>query len=717
MRGNPIISIPSWIPEKEIIISLDISHDEEIAKKCVAIDSFNLEFPPPAIVKSGGNAIKNFLKQIVEQNKDYLFEAKLLIVGEPGAGKTTLSRKLVNPKCDLPDDDDTTRGIEVSQIYFPIIPDKYQKIIDKNLLRNKIFRVNIWDFGGQEIYKSTHRFFLSKRSLYMLVADNRKENDDLNYWLHIIHVLGGDSPLILLHNEKQKRKRDFDIDSMRNIYHSISDVVSVDFSDKDDYRLNGLNDILKHQISSLPHIGDPVPAKWTVIRDAIEKEKLNTISLHDYLILCSKHGISETKDALLLSQYFHDIGVFLHFQDDPLLNKIIFLKPNWATNAVYRVLDHILLDEQKGRFRKNDMPTIWCDHEYELVRNELMHLMKKFFLIYEIEGIDTYIVPEKLPPSVPEYHLGSINLLRLQYAYNIFMPKGIISQFIVRMHQYIKNHDLIWRRGCIIERDGATAEVIERYDLRIISIKISGSNTRDFMTIIAEQIDIINNQYNKIIVDKLIPCNCPECINSENPYNFKYSDIRRRIEKRRYLKECENSFEAIDVRTLINDVFAESNRINAAAHFGNNTNIFISFAHEDRDYLIRLQKHIQVLVNEGVLIDSWDDSRIRAGMIWKDEIELALNKSKIAILLISTDFLASDFIVNNELPLLLKRAERDGITILPLIVNHCRYQYSLLSDYQAANEIETPLSDLSESEREKVYLSVVDRVGELILRK
>jgi hypothetical protein len=104
------------------------------------------------------------------------------------------------------------------------------------------------------------------------------------------------------------------------------------------------------------------------------------------------------------------------------------------------------------------------------------------------------------------------------------------------------------------------------------------------------------------------------------------------------------------------------------------------------------------------LIDLWVDTKIKSGDQWKKEIENALKESSIAILLISADFMASDFIIDNELPPLLSRAEVDGTTILPVIVSPCRFSREpTLSRFQAANSPSEPLSSLTEDEKEKIY--------------
>ena len=355
-----------------------------------------LQSPPVEIVAQGKAAIRNYFRQLKEQEEDYLFEAKMLIVGEPGAGKTSMAWKMENSDCHLPKEEETTKGIDVRQYYFPLRKEDFPAFKYPGKLENRKFRVNLWDFGGQEIYKATHRFFLSKRSLYSLVADSRSEDTNFNYWLHIVEMFGGDSPLLIVLNEKHQRKRNIDIPAVKKRFTNISEVIDVNFAEKDNTRLDKLKKAVKYYISGLPHIGSPVPAKWTVIREKLEEDKRNTITLQDYMTICKKNSITKPKDALVLSQYFHDIGVFLHFQDDELLKNKIFLKPNWATGAVYKILDHELLNQRNGRFDKEDANVIWKEEEYMFIRAELLKLMQKFFLTYEIENSGQYIVPALL---------------------------------------------------------------------------------------------------------------------------------------------------------------------------------------------------------------------------------------------------------------------------------------------------------------------------------
>jgi hypothetical protein len=117
----------------------------------------------------------------------------------------------------------------------------------------------------------------------------------------------------------------------------------------------------------------------------------------------------------------------------------------------------------------------------------------------------------------------------------------------------------------------------------------------------------------------------------------------------------------------------------------------------------------------GVSVNLWDDTQIKAGMKWHDEIERALLSAKVAVLLVSTDFLNSDFISNEEVPALLKASEEDGATILPLILKPSLYtNYPSLKDYQSVNDPSKPLSKLSEAEQDEVLVSMAKRIMELM---
>ena len=146
---------------------------------------------------------------------------------------------------------------------------------------------------------------------------------------------------------------------------------------------------------------------------------------------------------------------------------------------------------------------------------------------------------------------------------------------------------------------------------------------------------------------------------------------------------------------------------------GSRTQIFVSYSHADGDWLKRLQVHLKPLERAGS-IEWWDDTKILPGMVWRDEIEKALAAAQIGVLLVSADFVASDFIANHELPNLLAAAQDEGLTILSLIVGPSRFKrMPELSRFQAVNDPDRPFIGLSKAEQEADLLKLANRIEDL----
>lgn len=145
-----------------------------------------------------------------------------------------------------------------------------------------------------------------------------------------------------------------------------------------------------------------------------------------------------------------------------------------------------------------------------------------------------------------------------------------------------------------------------------------------------------------------------------------------------------------------------------------NSEVFISYSHKDKEWLDRLRVHLRPLEREHS-INIWDDTKINPGSNWREEIRNALSNVKIAILLVSADFLASDFIANNELPSLLEAAEQKGAIIISIIISPSRFTHiEKLSQFQAINDPAKPLIELSKVEQESILVKVSERIEEIL---
>jgi hypothetical protein len=140
---------------------------------------------------------------------------------------------------------------------------------------------------------------------------------------------------------------------------------------------------------------------------------------------------------------------------------------------------------------------------------------------------------------------------------------------------------------------------------------------------------------------------------------------------------------------------------------------FISYSHKDKRQFGEFKTMLAPAIRNGV-VDIWDDTKIVPGAKWKEDIEAALRSARIAILLVSANFLESEFIAKNELPPLLKAAQDEGVTIFWIYLSSCLYQQTEIAAYQAAHDTGRPLDSLKRSERLAVISETCARLLRLV---
>ncbi|GHO91703.1 hypothetical protein KSF_017510 [Reticulibacter mediterranei] len=145
----------------------------------------------------------------------------------------------------------------------------------------------------------------------------------------------------------------------------------------------------------------------------------------------------------------------------------------------------------------------------------------------------------------------------------------------------------------------------------------------------------------------------------------------------------------------------------------NRTTVFISYSHENQEELNRLLLHLRATKLNNNTVKWWDDTQIKPGALWDEEIKKAMASAYVAILLVSIDYLASEFILKHELPSLLTAAEDDGVIILPVILGPCNFKYTELARFQAVNNPSIPLSKMNKHEADEVWNKVVEILHEM----
>ncbi len=245
---------------------------------------------PLEINSKGLEAIKKYLAEL-KKGETPLNQVKILLVGDGAAGKTSLVKRLLGEAFDQ--HEDTTHGISIRGWE-----------VDAG---GQPIKVNIWDFGGQEIMHATHQFFLSKRSLYVLVLDGRKD-ERAEYWLRHIESFGGDSSVLIVLN-KHDANPSFDLNRpfLLGKYPVIRSFHRT--SCADGYGIDRFREALLKSLAQVPMIAIRWPKTWFAVKQRIEQMGRPYISCEEYGGLCAEAGLAGDENRETLVDFLHDLGV------------------------------------------------------------------------------------------------------------------------------------------------------------------------------------------------------------------------------------------------------------------------------------------------------------------------------------------------------------------------------------------------------------------------
>ena len=518
------------------------------------------KLPPEIRRRSSQEIIRYILEMQSAAPKRYFNETKMVVVGQGSVGKSCLINRLIHG---VYENQHSTEGIAIEPWDFPA---SYA-----GLDTQENYRLNVWDFGGQEIYHATHQFFLTHRTLYVLMWDALTEDEygRRDYWMRTIRSFAGDSPVIIAVN-----KCDKDLGRYPQAEYAFLDkypqILNRDcvfyISCRDNIGIDELRDYILSEAVKMPLMKTEWLEKWLNVRNDLEtlSERENYIHYDEYLKICEKRGVRDEQEAQMLVKYLHDLGVIIHYHDDELLCGIVILSPEWGTDAVYKVLDQQqrTLKGRNGILYYEDFPKVWSDGKRYPRRMYpyLLKLMEKFQLAFPVNSQDkTYLVAELLSenPMPHDWSSEGAEPLAFRYEYD-FMPAGIMTRLIVSIHQYLENIDNVqqcWRKGAYLTYGTAHAKLVlyDGIEQKYLDIRVIGESPRDrskLLAIIREHVKGINNRFQKIEIIEQVPCRC----SSGCRHFFKYNSLLTAESMGRNEVECPESLQRVPIAILLDGV-------------------------------------------------------------------------------------------------------------------------------------------------------------------
>jgi small GTP-binding protein len=443
---------------------------------------------PPEVLELADDpaAIAQYVAGVHAQPRR-LDEAKLLVVGEGSVGKTSLIRRLTGSG--FAPHEPKTEGIEVSEMTVDVGEAPVQ--------------LNIWDFGGQEIMHATHQFFLTKRSLYVLVVDARQseQQNRVEYWLKLIHSFSDGSPVIIVANKSEPLILDMDVRGLKAKYTNIVDIVPV--SCKVRAGLDEVQALLAASVERMDHVRDVLPASYFDVKRELERLDVNYLSYEDYQSICRRHGVDAPTSQEVLVGFLHDLGTVLCFREDRRLSNTNILNPEWVTGGVYLILNAHLAAQRKGLLKWADIEAILDTGDYPPGRRTfIVDMMQRFELCYELDG--TFLVPDLLTKEEPD--TGSWDgALRFEIRYPV-LPSSIISRLIVRMNRRISK-GTVWRTGLVVAMERNRALVKSDAEDGLVTILVDGpsSGRRHLLSAIRTELRAIQDTIPGLTGEERVP--------------------------------------------------------------------------------------------------------------------------------------------------------------------------------------------------------------------
>jgi internalin A len=491
LSENELTSIPAAIGNLAELrqLSLDGNRLTQIPSSLAKLDQLEHlwldDNPLNSALQSAHSAGLDELQAYLASLEDAqpLYEAKLVLVGEGGVGKTTL-RKALSGGAPIKGEP-TTHGVEVEVEAFHI-PHPTQPGVS--------IQFNAWDFGGQEVYRVTHQFFFSHRSIYLVVWEPRMgaHQGQVEEWLNLIRLRVGESARVIIVSthcrtgeriarvDKPMLQREFG--SMIVAFHEV-DSLTDDPDTGEKVGIAGLRALIASASQELEQMGVPFSSLWKNARDellAIGRAEPH-IPFYRLTDVCGAMGLTPVA-AKTLAILLNDLGYIVYYADDEQLREDVILQPEWLTKAIGFVLEDGTTQDMEGILPDSRLSDVWLNHPFaHEPRYDPCHypfflrLMQRYDVSYRLDSGTASLVAQHVPQVRPELP-WSADLPPQPGQRRIALvcvmdesPSGLVPWMIVRTHPYAREstapddrqHRLHWQKGMFLDHGSHGEALLE----------------------------------------------------------------------------------------------------------------------------------------------------------------------------------------------------------------------------------------------------------------
>lgn len=502
-----------------------------------------------------------------------------------------------------------------------------------------------------------------------------------------------------------------------------------------------------------------IPRQWITIKRQVDRKGLDRFNLtktefHEQF--ASNIGDPDVFEALL--GYLKFTGSILRFHDVTELSSYVFPNPPALSDWLFKeVLDKEFLSTGNGKLSQTSLKTrVKTDDEATIFLN----LMRHFDLIFEQpklasgdEPLETYYsIPQFLPDYQHSFKQVLLELLPFTFSLQFpdFLHEGRIFQFIATFGKYAFDHTAYWKYGLLYKHpveptsSGSVSVQLQTLvyyvaDKRQLVVHIEDRKGRsevaravfDFFVFdrqpkqsSVKQIDEEEEQYlfpsvgvssglNKKQTESererlLANLRTPVHLSTEAPYFLDVTKTAENIKSNNFFGECEESGKRVKLNFMAINLLSSDSR--------SKLRVFFSYSHKDEQYRDELDRHCAMLKRSG-RIETWHDRKIVAGEGWDEKIKDQLQQADIVLLMISADFLHSDYIWEQELSIVRERYQKqDGIRVIPIFTRPCdTTDLDFMKLQGGQRDHQSQLLWISSSQdRDQIYTNIVGEIRKAI---
>jgi internalin A len=634
------------------------------------------------------------------QGERPLNEVRLVLVGRGGAGKTSLVQRLVKNRFDPAEEE--TPGIALSDW------------VMKDCTGEPV-TAHVWDFAGQMITHSMHRYFLSHRTVYLLVLTQREDmaGDDAEYWLKLMASYGTEThadgsrtspPVLVVLNKSDQAAVKVDQGALKERHPSILGFVETDCRSG-----RGIEE-LRRKLCALmddpqvkPWVRQGYPKMWWDVKEAIRRvqQEKPHVTYDEWREICRRCGVTDNAGQDAASRDLHTLGVALNYADDERLHDNTVLRPNWVTHHCYNLIRHA--QRHQGELRRAELADVLGAGEHgehdPKMHTYLMRLMERFEAAYPLGESwppTIWLIPLGLPDNQP----GGVEVFgkvppaaatRLRYTYSA-VPSGLLAQFIVRTHPLLEPQ-MQWASGTVLTLNEARALVraVSKTEVEITVINGTPDTRRDLAGLCREELRSLHAQISGLDVKERT-----EVVAGGERVWASVRTLEQDELKGKTASGVETDQGTLEVETKkeLDEFGTEAFRLPSGLriigegrlfHAAGTKNVktptvgplkpivFISYSHKDERHRKTLELHLEVLKINGLIHKVWHDRRIQPGMDWDQKIQTELEQADVVLFLTSTASLASGYINQDELRPALERYAKKKSVVVPIILERCAW--------------------------------------------